>query len=153
MTLRLFFVYGTLRPDSQTIMAKRLQAEAQSRGPAQTRATLFDCGDYPGLFPGLPTDIWVSGYLYELPDALPAPEYDPTIADPWAWLDAYEGCSILDAEPHEFYRTTIEVRTEDGGVVTAQAYLLRLKPTKARLIKNGDFLHPVYLTSKNTADG
>jgi gamma-glutamylcyclotransferase (GGCT)/AIG2-like uncharacterized protein YtfP len=111
------FVYGTLLSTSDAPMAREFARSATLIGPARLPGRLVDLGDYPGLLePAGPEDL-VNGEVWQshAPDAqLPA-------------LDAYEGCSPDDPEPHEYTRVVREATLDSGDVIAVWVYFYALK--------------------------
>ena len=84
-------------------------------GRGFVRGRVFRVGSYPAL--AICADgSRVDGELYDI--------------EPAAWnrvvtaLDAYEGCSVDDPEPHAYRREVIDVEDQSGRIVRAWAYLL-----------------------------
>lgn len=124
---RHLFVYGTLRPDFDGPMAKRLKSESRHIGPAHVRGRLHCIADYPGLI--MAGDGWVHGDLMLMADA------GATLA----WIDAYEECALHFPEPHEYRR---KVALVEGGMgdVRAWTYIYALPVTGLPIVAGGDFL-------------
>jgi gamma-glutamylcyclotransferase (GGCT)/AIG2-like uncharacterized protein YtfP len=125
----LLFVYGTLRSDVGHPMHWELRRLAAFEGPARLPARLYDLGAYPGIVaPRLPGDV-VTGEVYRLREPAAALER----------LDRYEGCTSVDAEPHEFGRAVAQVRLLRGGAASAWVYWYLGRPAHARLLSHGDY--------------
>lgn len=130
MTASFLFVYGTLRPDHDGPMARKLLAEARHIGPAWTEGVLYSLGIYPGFVPG--GAGMVLGDLFALVDA------DVTLA----WLDDYEECAAHNPQPREYRRLTTMVQRPDGPVA-AWTYAYIRDPSGLPVIADGDFLASV----------
>lgn len=127
MTIRLLFVYGTLRAGFDGPMARRLRAAGRHVGPAWAPGTLYRIAHYPGFVPG--PSGQVVGDLFALDD--------PEAA--LAWLDDYEEIGAHCPAPHEYRRETITVFGPDGAV-QAWAYVYALDVARLERIESGDFL-------------
>ncbi len=94
-------------------------------GTAATTGSLYDLGQYPGLWAGGgglgEVRGEVTGYVMELAK--------PSLT--FAWLDLYEG--------NEYERQRRPVALAAGGSVMAWVYMLRRKPA-ARIVETGDWL-------------
>jgi gamma-glutamylcyclotransferase (GGCT)/AIG2-like uncharacterized protein YtfP len=92
-------VYGTLRRDADTGMARMLAQAADFVGAASFQGQLFLVDDYPGAVPGDdPRDI-VVGDLYRM--------HDPEML--LSQLDAYEGYDAARPDRSEFVRRIVTV--------------------------------------------
>ena len=118
----LVFVYGTLRPGGA---AEEKMAGCEWLGGARVAGELYQIAWYPGLKLG--GDDYVMGDLFRIPEGkMPA-------------LDAYEGCSSSDPQPHEYRRRMAEV-TSANGLQRAWLWEYAWPLEKARLIPGGDWL-------------
>lgn len=97
------FVYGTLKRSIANPMGAMMRAHANYKAEAIIAGRIYDLGPYPGLvLEDCGTAVY--GEIYEIvrPKAL------------LSLLDAYEGCSDDDQQPHEFSRVLATVRDNDG---------------------------------------
>ena len=121
---RPFFFYGTLQQDLAIGEAAQLVAALGAGVPATVRAALFAMddpdGSYPVLVPGASREV--KGRLVFGPDDRR-----------WlARLDAYEGT--------EYRRCPVRVRTADGEILRAEAYIYtRRRGAGLVPIPHGDF--------------
>jgi gamma-glutamylcyclotransferase (GGCT)/AIG2-like uncharacterized protein YtfP len=127
---RLLFVYGTLRRDVARHPFQILSRNARFRGNARVRGRLYSLGQYPGLAPDQ-GDGYVSGELYEI---------ESNWGDVIATLDAYEGCSENDEQPHEYRREIVRAELSNGYPVQAWAYVMNRSPEGLPTIESGDFI-------------
>ncbi|MCA9708641.1 MAG: gamma-glutamylcyclotransferase [Myxococcales bacterium] len=128
MPSMVLFVYGTLRRLAGHPMHASLRAVASFMGEGRIRGRLYLIDRYPGLVLD-PTADWVVGELYEVRDLAGL-----------AVLDAYEGASPEDPQPHEFRRVRRPVEQLDGQRCLAWIYEYGW-PTEGRVrIPSGDFL-------------
>lgn len=117
------FVYGTLRPESDHPMARRLSSQARHVGKGSVPGRLYDMGWYPAaLFDGNER-CRIIGDVFAIPSA------SRLLAE----LDAYEA-----GDPN-YARAVLDVNLANGGSVAAWAYGVRDVPN-ARLIPSGDFI-------------
>ncbi len=65
--IRHLFVYGSLRRQARTAMARVLGARAVFEGMASVPGRLYDLGAYPGVTPAAGPDEILRGDLYRLP--------------------------------------------------------------------------------------
>jgi gamma-glutamylcyclotransferase (GGCT)/AIG2-like uncharacterized protein YtfP len=130
----LLFVYGTLRPCSNTAMARWLASEARYVGPARVRGRLYDLGYYPGLRCARSTRDWVLGDLYAL----------RCVAKALRALDRYEGLSRGRAGAR-FVRTRTAVVVQHGARracfrrCVAWLYAYRLPVPQRAAVCSGDY--------------
>lgn len=126
------FVYGSLRRDLAHAMHVVLARAARLVGEASVRGVLYDLGAYPGLVVTDEGDARVTGELYA---------FDPGSAQTaLEVLDAYEGCSAADPEPHEYRREILSVRLVDGSEFTAWTYLLNRSHAGLTPVPGGDYV-------------
>ena len=101
------FVYGTLRRDSKTKMARLLHANSEFLGPGRMQGRLTRSHPHRGVVPSDKPGEWISGEVFQLSDAsklLPI-------------LDEYEGS--------EYKRTSVPVVLDSGKRLRAWMYLLK----------------------------
>lgn len=125
------FVYGTLRNDPQHAMFSVLARDAVFLGEGHVHGALYDLGSYPGMIVNDGACGVVLGEVYAIRDSAERT---------WETLDEYEGCSPLNAGPHEYDRQEVSVVMADGATITAWAYVLRQLPCTAVLLPEGDYL-------------
>lgn len=126
------FVYGTLCKSLGHEMHGVLERAARLVGEATAQGTLYDLGAYPGLVTAEGGDGCVKGELYAL---------DPSDAQSaLEVLDAYEGCSAADPEPHEYRREVLRVRLADGSELAAWTYLLNRSHAGLMPVPGGDYV-------------
>lgn len=129
---RHLFVYGTLRKNLAHEMHGVLARAACLVGEATVRGALYDLGAYPGLVVAGAGKERVTGELYAL---------DPRGAQAaLEALDAYEGCSAADPEPHEYRREVLTVRIPDGSEIAAWSYLLNRSHAGLTPVPGGDYV-------------
>ncbi|MDX1376402.1 MAG: gamma-glutamylcyclotransferase family protein [Burkholderiales bacterium] len=128
----LLFVYGTLRRALRHEMHRVLQRAAAFVGTATVRGTLYDLGAYPGLVAAADSDDLVTGEVYRLERN--------RAGETLAALDAYEGCTAADPEPHEYRRRVVPARLADGSERAAWTYVLNRSPAGLERIPHGDYL-------------
>jgi gamma-glutamylcyclotransferase (GGCT)/AIG2-like uncharacterized protein YtfP len=129
MSVRILFVYGTLRAASRHPMAHRLRSGAKALGRGSAAGTLYDLGYYPGATFGAGARGRVVGELYALGRG------SRLVAE----LDYYEG-SPQDKEGDMYGLVELEVALEAGGTLTAQSYALRRPPPFAKPVASGDWI-------------
>ena len=129
------FVYGTLRPESDSGMAEWLRARALHIGAAHAPGALFMLDGYPGLIPGEAGSVL--GNIYRLYD-----DGDEVLAA----LDEYEECSARFPAPHEYERRVIIVEAPDGPL-QAWAWIYAWPVAGRERIDSGDFLKPGFSNS------
>ncbi len=106
------FVYGSLKRNIANPMGAMMRAHANYMAEAIIAGRIYDLGPYPGLvLEDCGTAVY--GELYEIvrPNAL------------LSLLDAYEGCSEEDQQPHEFSRVLATVRDNEGQDYRAWVYV------------------------------
>jgi len=126
------FVYGTLQKNLAHEMHGVLECAARLVGEATVEGTLYDLGAYPGLVVAGTGDGHVRGELYALDPGRAQAALDA--------LDAYEGCSAADPEPHEYRREVLSVRIIDGSIFSAWTYLLNRSHAGLTPIPGGDYI-------------
>jgi gamma-glutamylcyclotransferase (GGCT)/AIG2-like uncharacterized protein YtfP len=124
------FVYGSLRPGTNSEMFQLLAQQADFVGEARYQGKLYKIDDYPGVVPSAnPADL-VQGEVYQLHNAdfiLPQ-------------LDDYEECSPGFLQPTEYVRELCELRLQNNQIIKAWLYRYN-RPTDAlKLLASGDFL-------------
>lgn len=129
---RNLFVYGTLRKACGHAMHHVLERAARYAGTATVRGALYDLGSYPGLTAGEGHLDLVRGEVYALdPDRM-----QTTLAV----LDAYEGCTAADPEPHEYRREVVRATLTDGSEISAWTYVLNRPRADLTRIPDGDYV-------------
>jgi gamma-glutamylcyclotransferase (GGCT)/AIG2-like uncharacterized protein YtfP len=123
------FVYGTLMRMTGQPMARKLHGQSGYLGPAWIRGKLYSLGRYPGLVLSEVGPDRVHGEVVRL--ANPARCFD--------WIDAYEGCSRADPEPHEYERLIVPVTLQSGARLDAWVYVYKKPVSRARQIPDGLF--------------
>lgn len=126
-TLRLLFVYGTLRPGFAGAEAMRLKQEARHLGPAWVHGRLYHVTGYPGLVAH--HGDRVHGDLMAMDDP----------AATLAWIDDYEGCAVSSPQPQEYQRTAMIAQSSCGPKL-AWTYVYALPADDLPLIVGGEFL-------------
>lgn len=124
------FVYGTLRRDPSHELFHLLARNAEFLGEAVVQGKLYDLGDYPGML--YPARGHVVGELYRI-----APGSWQSVVER---LDEYEGCRLVDPEPHEYRRVIVDARSTSGHPVRAWAYVLARPVNNLPEIESGDYL-------------
>lgn len=126
------FVYGTLRRAAASEAPDLLAGNAVHVGPATMRGRLFVVGEYAALVSGSHDEREVIGDLFRI---------DPErLDDVMRRLDAYEGCSSADPEPHDYRRQLVHARLPSGEDTLAWAYVLNRSPEGLDEIASGDYL-------------
>jgi len=110
-------------------MALRLAAESTSLGAATIAGRLYDLGPYPGAIPSDDPSERVHGELVRL--------HSPHRS--LFWLDAYEGCGVMDPEPHAYRRVISPVRQQSGHRLDAWVYYYAWPLVKARYLPGGQY--------------
>lgn len=123
------FVYGTLMKAGGHAMAAHLTRHGRCAGPATFRGRLYRVAAYPGALASAQAADVVHGELHELThsDAL------------FALLDAYEGCSADDPQPHEYIRVQCSV-SAGAKPLNAWVYLYNRPVTGLARIASGRFV-------------
>ena len=100
-------------------------------GDGVCHGRLYKVSWYPGLVEAEDDGRGhlVRGEVYEL--------IDPARVLPV--LDAYEGCSATDPEPHEYRRVLRTIEMDDGRAVPAWVYLYQGEVDEACRIDSGDY--------------
>ena len=129
MSVRILFVYGTLRAASRHPMARRLRSSAKTLGKGSAAGTLYDLGYYPGATFGAGMRGRVVGEVYAIRQA------SRLIAE----LNYYEGAP-QDSEGDMYGLVEIDVVLDTGGTLTAQSYALRRPPLWAKPVASGDWI-------------
>lgn len=124
---RHLFVYGTLRPPTGHPMAVFLAERARLVGAARSPGRLFHLGPYPGMLPPEKDGDWVSGEVYELPEA----------ESLLATLDEYEACHESDPL---FRRAVSTAETADGQRFAVWVYYYTRPVRESQRIASGDYL-------------
>jgi gamma-glutamylcyclotransferase (GGCT)/AIG2-like uncharacterized protein YtfP len=115
----LLFVYGTLRRDAEGKLHPLLGESARFVDEARVRGRVVPVGPYQALVIGTGEET-VTGELMDIPaDILPR-------------LDAYEGCSIDDPQPHDYRRESILATRASGDEVRTWAYVFNRGATGER---------------------
>ncbi len=130
MSLPRIFLYGTLRRDARHPMHHHVARMARFIGMGHVPGKLLDLGPYPGAVPDPSGRSRVLGEVYE---NLPGQPLLPL-------LDRYEGCTPLDAMPHEFERRSVWIDLLSGERLRAWIYLYAGPLAHARRIPSGDYL-------------
>lgn len=123
------FVYGTLRQGFDNPYARRLSREGGFMAAAAFQGCLYDIGHYPGVVASERASDQVLGDLFRLPETTGL----------LRWLDAYEGCSLTCAKPHEYVREVRTMRMHDDTPVRAWVYLYNRNVRRLRRIPSGDY--------------
>jgi gamma-glutamylcyclotransferase (GGCT)/AIG2-like uncharacterized protein YtfP len=98
--LNLLFTYGTLLSEFTNDAAINLHRNAKLLGQARCKGEIYLLKkQYPGAVLGQANESWIDGEVWELK----SPSSTLTL------LDAYEECSALDPQPHDYKRTKIEI--------------------------------------------
>ena len=126
---RHLFAYGTLRADRQP-PTRSLLTGATLLGFGETKGTLYDLREYPGMADPLTATDRVHGQVYLL--ARP----HQTLAS----VDRYEGCSTSD-HPPLFTRRIVLVKMESGRSLKAWAYFYQSSLEGATRIASGDYMN------------
>lgn len=129
---RHLFVYGTLRKHLAHEMHGVLKRAARLVGEATVQGTLYDLGAYPALVVAGAGEGRVTGELYALD-----PGGVQTVLES---LDAYEGCTAADPEPHEYRREVLSVRIAEGSEIAAWTYLLNRSHAGLTPVPGGDYV-------------
>jgi len=124
------FVYGSLRKDTPTPLYALLQDNCTFETEGYFKGKLYDLGRYPGAVACQDTICKVFGELYRLTD----------VDKVFRILDAFEGCSVQFAQPHEYVRKKIQVVIDNGNAISAWAYLYNREVDKLPLIPSGDYV-------------
>ena len=124
------FVYGTLMRGFDHPMAQLLSRSADFIGEAHCRGRLYLVKHYPGLVLSAHSTEKVFGELYRLR----AP------VELLREFDMYEACGDGFAEPTEFIRQMLAVKSDDGTVTEAWSYLYNWPVANLPLIASGRFL-------------
>jgi len=125
------FTYGTLRLDSNHLMAEKLVSKAKLVGLGFViNAKLYKIDWYPALTPSTDKRDVVVGDVYELTDEWFLEE-----------LDEYEGIGTGE-QPYEYRRELVEVFTERGELECWIYWYNHPIPKDAEVIESGDFLNP-----------
>jgi len=130
ITPSLLFVYGTLRRDFDSPMAKRLVRKADWLGTATCRGRLYLVAGYPGMVLSDDPRDRVTGDLFRLFE--PAPTL--------ALLDRYEKCGPGFPEPAEYRRELLPVTAADGACVRAWCDLYNQPVDLLETAPSGDYL-------------
>ena len=123
------FVYGTLRRATDNPMHQLLYGTTLV-GTGIFQGKLYDLGNYPAAVPSDDPADRVHGEVYRLDDP-------PTTL---ALLDRYEACTEADAWPHEYVRTVVPIRLDDGGEAATQIYLYNRAVAELTPVGSGDYL-------------
>ncbi len=109
------------------------------------QSRLYDLGNYPAAVASDDPADRVHGEVYLL----------QTPAETLPALDRYEGCAPSDPEPHEYLRTTVDIRLETGAPATipAQIYLYNRPTAHLTRIEQGDYLGWLARRSSSSAGG
>ncbi len=126
----LLFVYGTLRSEVDSPMARLLSAHAEAAGAANFQGRLYHVSWYPAAVPSDNPEDRVRGDLFRM--------YNPAVLFPQ--LDQYEACGPDFPEPQEFTRRLMPVLTAHATHVTAWIYLYNGPVGFLQPIPSGDFL-------------
>ena len=118
------FVYGTLRRNSNHVMAKLLQTHAEYIADAITQARLYQVINYPALIESENPNDKVCGELYKI--------HDLNILLPL--LDDYEECSENFSKPHEYIRKILPVILTTGEIINAWVYVYNYDVSALRRI-------------------
>lgn len=122
------FVYGTLKRSVANPMGAMMRAHASYVAEAIIAGRIYDLGPYPGLvLEDCGTAVYGEIYEIQRPNAL------------LALLDAYEGCSEEDRQPHEFVRVEATVRDTDGIDYRAWVYVYQGAVDPSWVLQSGYF--------------
>lgn len=102
MSADYLFVYGTLKREFNHPVAQQISTWMEFIDEASVKGRLYDCGSYPGLVLDVGDSI-VRGELFRVLDSERV----------FSVLDAYEGCSTDDPQPHEYRRVSVDVFLSD----------------------------------------
>lgn len=123
------FVYGTLMRKTGHEMARRLQNQSAYVGHGWINAKLYSLGRYPGAVLSEAAPYQVHGEVVRLTNP----------AQSLRWMDAYEGCSSDDPEPHEYERVVVPVTLLSGDTLSAWVYIYIAAISNARHVADGRF--------------
>ncbi len=129
MSVRILFVYGTLRVGSLHPMAHRLRAGATLLGRGSTAGVLYDLGVYPGATFSAIERGRVVGEVYAVRHG------SRLIAE----LDSYEGAP-QDGDGDMYGLVELEVALDAGGRRSALSYALKRPPHWAKPVASGDWI-------------
>ncbi|WP_295635999.1 gamma-glutamylcyclotransferase family protein [Novosphingobium sp.] len=147
---RHLFFYGTLVAGNPNLVAAAIHAALEPLGPARTGGVLYAIPDPAGWFPALVAGVGeVKGALYRA-----GAGFDTELL---ARMDAYEDFEPADRAGSLYRRESITVRTDDGAVIEAAAYLWnRAFPPGAERVHGGHFAtwlaetgHPVFEATRS----
>jgi gamma-glutamylcyclotransferase (GGCT)/AIG2-like uncharacterized protein YtfP len=124
------FVYGTLRRAVAHPMHSLIAKHARWVGEATVGGTLLDLGDYPALVRSANPADWVSGEVYEVPDATTL----------FPLLDDYEDVWPDDPVRSLYRRELHPVRLTSGEVITAWLYVYNRPAEGWPRVASGDWL-------------
>jgi gamma-glutamylcyclotransferase (GGCT)/AIG2-like uncharacterized protein YtfP len=122
------FVYGSLRRGARTEFSELLNRAGEHVGMGTVPGQLFQVASYPGMVSSRQGGV-VLGEVFEIKDAAV-----------WPVLDEYEGCGPDDPLPHEFERSIVPVKMQDGRTLDAWVYLYCLDTSGKTRIESGDYL-------------
>lgn len=138
MTSGHLFVYGTLLLEVEHLVGALLRVHGQMIGRGTIQARLYDLGAYPGAIMSDSSGDAVFGEIYRVN------EWGRVVHR----IDAYEGCSDNDPEPHQFQRCSVPVNLNSGTSIMAWAYFYTGEPVVNRRISSGDY--GAYLRNRRT---
>ena len=137
MTPPRLFVYGTLLAVAEHPMGALLRAHGRFLAHGSIRARLYliheEDADGPNSYPGAvpspdPTDR-VHGEVHEI--------HEP--AQVFPAFDQFEACAPGWPEPYEFLLRPVDVRTDAGDLIRAEAYLYTWDTSRAEPVPSGRF--------------
>lgn len=133
--MNLLFVYGTLLPECNLYISKRLRSEADFIGHGFVFAKLYDIGAYPGIVLDKSLGNKVYGNIYQL--------HNPEST--FKTLDEYEGINSSLPEENEYIRSMVMVYFGEHEI-EANTYLYLKDVSYLKLIPSGQYIS--YLKNK-----
>ena len=124
----LLFTYGTHRRAAGNAAHRLLADSAELVGLGVVRGRLYQATDFPVLVPD-PQGVAVTGEVYRV--------FAPQAA--FVRLDQYEGFDAASPDTSEFRRDLVSVAMNDGGTVTAWAYIYQRALFDLLPIPHGDY--------------
>jgi gamma-glutamylcyclotransferase (GGCT)/AIG2-like uncharacterized protein YtfP len=125
----LLFVYGTLRADTNTPMARLLNQQSQRIGQANMPGQIFDAGSFPAAVYDEDAQTMVHGSLHAIPNTNVFFQH----------LDPYEGYNHRSPAESLFVRRQVSTVYQEN-LVTSYAYLFNKSTENLTQINSGDYL-------------
>ena len=124
------FVYGKLRPGSDSDMSRWLSRSADYVDEATFQGRLYRIDDYAGAVASVHAEDRVLGEVYRLR------EPDTTLRQ----LDQYEECGPGFVQPTEYVRRMRRVELRGGQAISGWIYLYNRSTDGLVPMSSGDFL-------------